>query len=97
MMSVFKGVYCRDKLHNLPTEIPAGYMINIATTWGAGKHWVGIYTDGQRNTTYFDTFGWPPQTTDFMEFLHSQVKNWVFSTNKYLSNLQKSCYFCKKM
>ena len=30
MGSIFKGVYCCDQLHNLPVEIPAGYIINTA-------------------------------------------------------------------
>ena len=89
MGSVFKGVYAKDELTNIPIERPASYIINSDPRCLPGQHWMAVYTSTQGFTTFFYVFGVPPQTPEICEFLNQRAP-WTYTKKVYTSNSHPS-------
>ena len=90
MGSVFKGVYAKDQLSDIPTEAPAAYVINSDPHCLPGSHWMAVYTNTQGVTTFFDVFGVHPQAQEIHEFLNRRCP-WTYTKKLYTSISSSAC------
>ena len=94
MGSIFKGVYAKDEINNIPTEFPAAYVVNSDPRCLPGSHWLAIYNNSHGITTYFDVFGIPPQEQEILDFLN-RCGAWRYSNKLYSSISDNSCgHYC---
>ncbi|RWS21149.1 hypothetical protein B4U80_07887 [Leptotrombidium deliense] len=72
----YAGVHPRNHLPEAQRNIT--FVANTDTCLEKGTHWVAIYV--KNNTAeYFDSFGLPPLTKDFVSFLNNYAL-WSYNT-----------------
>jgi hypothetical protein len=65
--SLYRGTYACDEL---PSKASEGvYVCNTDNSEQPGEHWIAIYIGELGNVEYFDSYGFPPMNTYFIQFL----------------------------
>jgi len=72
----FRGTYPSDMLpHRLSNQRPAAIVLNTDPSTKPGTHWVAIFFNTNGTAEYFDPFGFPPLTSNIIEFINSNALN----------------------
>ena len=78
----FVGVFSLDTLPRRPIERrPAIVVCNTAYSQSRGEHWVGFFFSADGGVNYFDSYGLPPTSPRFLDFIHTNSVNGLWSYN----------------
>lgn len=88
------GVFPRD-LIRYPPRGKCAFVFNTDPHTGRGQHWVAVYIDSKGVGHYFDSYGLPPMEKEFIHFLNTRCKRWVYNDERLQDNGSKACgQFC---
>lgn len=88
--SVFKGVFASDLLPKR-FSLPAAFVVNLSTHLSRGSHWIGIFIDTDRNADYFDSFGFPPNQRNIVNFLEAHTNSVKYSKRQFQHIVSNKC------
>ena len=88
----FLGVFPRDKLPNLPRQLPACFIINSDSANLPGQHWTAIYISHNRIADYFDSYGFLPPT-QVQRWLNLNSRFWFYNSHCMQKPLSAVCGF----
>lgn len=74
---VFRGVFPLDYIE--ACHRPGIYICNTDPSHLPGEHWIVIGLSEHNTAEYFDSFGQPPQHTQFKNFLLQNAYDWTFN------------------
>ncbi len=74
-LKCFVGTFPRDLLPEKVNFRPAALVLNTDTSDKPGTHWVAIFLTTNGDGEYFDSFGFPPLTSDIERFMENNCIN----------------------
>src|SRR5215813_3796827 len=83
------GVYPSDMLPEV-TTYPSCFIANIQDHTKPGSHWVSVYIDEKRQSTYFDSFAEPP-IQGFYSYLKRHAQSMSYNTVRVQSLMSETC------
>lgn len=96
---VFRGVFSVDNIKS--QQGPGIYVCNTDPSDRPGKHWIVIGIppeNSDRVVEYFDSFGFPPQQQEFVDFLNNNTtssSSWIYNTERIQHPLSTVCgHYC---
>jgi hypothetical protein len=75
----FRGTFPRDLLPQSEGSYPHSIVMNYDEHARPGSHWVCIYVDEHAIAQYFDSYGLPPLTREFVEYLTRNSNIWYWN------------------
>ena len=69
---LMQGVFPRDRLPVINTY-PAGLIANTDPHDQPGTHWVAMYFESPRESEFFDSYGFPPETYNMDTYILREV------------------------
>ena len=64
----FKGVFAFNELPKT-VDLPSSYIFNTDVNSKPGQHWISIFFNSKGKSEFFDSYGLPPETFGFANFL----------------------------
>lgn len=93
----FNGVYPCDRLPLYPIKKPAYFIVNTDPANKSGMHWVAIYIPKSGKSEYFDSYGNPPFSKHFVDFMRTHSIGYNFNKKQLQSLFSSYCgnYCCE--
>ena len=73
----FRGVFPVDLINQ--NNEPGLYVCNTDPSHMPGQHWIVISISKNYIGEYFDSFGFPPQKIEFLNFLNRNTQRWTYN------------------
>lgn len=91
--NIFLGVFSID---SLPVPLyPSCFVINTATSYEEGEHWLAIYYGKNRTATFFDSYGNHPEKFCLEHYMDRTAIKWNFNKKQLQSFESNICgYYC---
>lgn len=67
-------------------ELPAGFIINTATSTSGTGHWVALWIDEHGVAQFFDSYGFKPRTPEIQRFIRTHSRKCLYN-NRHLQQL----------
>lgn len=91
---IFRGVYPADCIPQ-KLRLPAGIVVNTDPKDKQGQHWIAIYMDKNKKTTFFDSYGEPPRVKYHKQFLELKGQNVQHNTKRLQDSSTSVCgHYC---
>lgn len=75
---IFRGVFASDSLPH-KVNLPSAFIINTSPRRQLEGHWVGLYLNRNGVAEYFDSFGFPPQQRDILNFIKHHSRKLIYN------------------
>ncbi|TNC95735.1 MAG: ADP-dependent glucokinase [Rhodocyclaceae bacterium] len=88
----FLGVFAADRIPKRITTFPACFVINTDPSYKPGEHWVACYCATPKTVEFFDSYGFPPQS---YEYIQLPITPTVFNKVSFQSVRSAACgHYC---